>query len=174
MAGLCCTRPANCQLNDHPQACVATPCSVVQCMMLLQLLQCGLHMQQRFDPTLRCSEICTSCLITASQHPHPPCVVYNVVYSCVWLLQVERVVPFSSDCTLRTMRLSNISSALPRGGDHVLNHYHFHAWPDHGTPDNSAGLRAVCRSLSTARDSGKPVVVHCSAGGSNDVPQLGH
>eukprot|EP00878_Enallax_costatus_P032416 GHUV01035624.1.p1 GENE.GHUV01035624.1~~GHUV01035624.1.p1 ORF type:complete len:306 (+),score=75.01 GHUV01035624.1:411-1328(+) len=75
-------------------------------------------------------------------------------------IQVEQVVPFSPDCTLRVMRVADISS----GCDHVLSHYHFHAWPDHGTPDSSAGLRAVCRSLTTARDSRKPVVVHCSAG----------
>lgn len=75
-------------------------------------------------------------------------------------LQVEQVVPFSPDCTLRVMRLSSLSS----GGVHMLSHYHFHAWPDHGTPDSSAGLRAICRSLSTARQSGNPVLVHCSAG----------
>jgi protein tyrosine phosphatase len=75
------------------------------------------------------------------------------------LLQVEQVVPFSPDCTLRVMRLSSTSS----DGSHMLCHYHFHAWPDHGTPGSSAGLRAVCRSLSTARESGAPVLVHCSA-----------
>ncbi|KAF6254095.1 protein-tyrosine phosphatase-like protein [Scenedesmus sp. NREL 46B-D3] len=76
-------------------------------------------------------------------------------------LQVEQVVPFSPDCTLRVMRLSSSS-----GGDasHRLCHYHFHAWPDHGTPCSSAGLRAVCRALSTARECGAPVLVHCSAG----------
>ncbi|WIA40685.1 hypothetical protein OEZ86_004381 [Tetradesmus obliquus] len=75
-------------------------------------------------------------------------------------LQVEQVVPFSPDCTLRVMRLSSTSSER----SHMLCHYHFHAWPDHGTPGSSAGLRAVCRSLSTARESGAPVLVHCSAG----------
>ncbi|WIA20381.1 hypothetical protein OEZ85_004802 [Tetradesmus obliquus] len=74
-------------------------------------------------------------------------------------LQVEQVVPFSPDCTLRVMRLSSTSSER----SHMLCHYHFHAWPDHGTPGSSAGLRAVCRSLSTARESGAPVLVHCSA-----------
>lgn len=73
--------------------------------------------------------------------------------------QIEQVVPFSPDCTLRVMRLSDLGS----DSSHLLSHYHFHAWPDHGIPDSSAGLRAVCRALSTARESGAPVVVHCSA-----------
>jgi hypothetical protein len=84
------------------------------------------------------------------------CLLVLVLLSC---LQVEQVVPFSPDCTMRVMRLSSAAS----DASHMLCHYHFHAWPDHGTPGSSAGLRAVCRSLSTARESGAPVLVHCSA-----------
>jgi len=63
------------------------------------------------------------------------------------------------------MRLSGTAAGEgSSSGSHLLSHYHFHAWPDHGMPESSAGLRAICRSLSTARATGQPVVVHCSAG----------
>lgn len=74
--------------------------------------------------------------------------------------QVEQQEPFSPDCTLRTLRVTCTAS----GATHTLSHYHFHAWPDHGTPDSSSGIRAMCRALAAARASGQPIVVHCSAG----------
>lgn len=73
--------------------------------------------------------------------------------------QVEQQRSFGPDCTLRTLALTCSST----GATHTLSHYHFHAWPDHGMPDSSNGIRAICRALAPARETGRPIVVHCSA-----------
>ena len=76
------------------------------------------------------------------------------------LHQVERAVEFTADCTLRVLRIFNSST----GDSHLLSHYHFHAWPDHGAPRSSGGIRAICAALSPVRASSTPILVHCSAG----------
>lgn len=73
---------------------------------------------------------------------------------------MERVVPFTPDCTLRIMRVTHTGTQTT----HLLSHYHFHAWPDHGVPDNSSSLRTICAALGRARATGRPALVHCSAG----------
>lgn len=45
-----------------------------------------------------------------------------------------------------------------------VEHYHYHAWPDQGTPDSSCGIRQLSQLLGPAQERSGPVVVHCSAG----------
>lgn len=80
---------------------------------------------------------------------------------------------FSSDCERRTLRVTDGVS----GAAAELQHFHYHTWPDHGVPDDSATLRRMCRELQRLRgaggaaggaaavvaDAGVPVL-HCSAG----------
>jgi hypothetical protein len=88
------------------------------------------------------------CLLTPSRYP-----------PCATGVQVDQQRQFGPDCTLRTLALTCSST----GATHTLSHYHFHAWPDHGTPDSSSGIRAICSALAPARETGRPIVVHCSA-----------
>jgi len=44
----------------------------------------------------------------------------------------------------------------------TVHHFHFHAWPDHGTPEHSIAIRMLCDALPADRRA--PIVVHCSAG----------
>lgn len=80
--------------------------------------------------------------------------------ACLYLLQVAQQVPFGPDCILRTLQLSRTGDNATQ---HTVSHYHFTTWPDHGTPDSSSGIRALCRALGPARASGRPILVHCSA-----------
>jgi protein tyrosine phosphatase len=79
--------------------------------------------------------------------------------------------------TVRRLQLRCTSSGRVL---HELDHYHLHAWPDHGVPAGAEGgapVRALCRALELSRqqrrqaaaaapnnDPDPPVVVHCSAG----------
>ena len=45
-----------------------------------------------------------------------------------------------------------------------LTHYHYHAWPDHGAPEESYPIRCMCDALPRHRGGSSKVVVHCSAG----------
>ena len=45
-----------------------------------------------------------------------------------------------------------------------VNHYHYTAWPDHGVPPSTAGVRALCHALDDCRRAGSTIAVHCSAG----------
>lgn len=74
--------------------------------------------------------------------------------------------------TVRRLQLRCTSSGRVL---HELDHYHLHAWPDHGVPaggEGGAPVRALCRALELSRqqrrqkgsDPDPPVVVHCSAG----------
>lgn len=97
--------------------------------------------------------------------------------------QVEECTPFSSDCTLRLLKLAPAQAAGGRANEEpqaeagasaaaaatpheplLLRHYQFTGWPDHGTPGSSAGLRALSRALAPVHSVAAPVVVHCSAG----------
>lgn len=62
--------------------------------------------------------------------------------------------------TLRTLKIVHLPSNQP----HVVNHIHYHSWPDHGTPEDCRAIRAMSEQLDSCRDSKLPVVVHCSAG----------
>jgi hypothetical protein len=73
--------------------------------------------------------------------------------------QVEQQGKGGAECTLRQLRVTCTTT----GSTHTLSHHHFHAWPDHGTPSSSSGIRAICRELAPARASGHPILVHCSA-----------
>lgn len=64
------------------------------------------------------------------------------------------------DFICRSLRLKEINSGLT----HVVDHYHYFAWPDHGTPEETEGIRQLCSTLDPIRDSSRPFVVHCSAG----------
>lgn len=88
--------------------------------------------------------------------------------------------------TVRTLHVSRQGSQPL-----VVQHYHYHAWPDHGTPEESAAIRKVCEALQQQREAvavagaaasqsaagglqgapgngsgcGRPqAIVHCSAG----------
>jgi protein tyrosine phosphatase len=84
--------------------------------------------------------------------------------------------------TVRRLQLRCASSGRVL---HELDHYHLHAWPDHGVPaggEGGAPVRALCRALELSRQQRRraaaaaaaaaataatheaPVVVHCSAG----------
>ncbi|GBF95643.1 hypothetical protein Rsub_08625 [Raphidocelis subcapitata] len=45
-----------------------------------------------------------------------------------------------------------------------VNHYHYTAWPDHGVPPSTDGVRALCHALDDCRRAGCHIAVHCSAG----------
>ncbi len=51
---------------------------------------------------------------------------------------------------------------------HVVTHYQFLGWPDHGVPKFATSLiqfiRRVKRHYHNQVDSSKPMLVHCSAG----------
>lgn len=52
---------------------------------------------------------------------------------------------------------------------HYVQHYHYHAWPDHSVPRHTASLRRLAQtldtqSLRTGSEFCAPPLVHCSAG----------
>ncbi|GIM16448.1 hypothetical protein Vretimale_19080 [Volvox reticuliferus] len=92
---------------------------------------------------------------------------------------VEEVVSLSSksshsgDLTCTTLRLvgGGGGSGEDRGdGGEATNtsrdieHLHYTAWPDHGTPADGAAIRTICDMVEAVRAAGRAVVVHCSAG----------
>lgn len=62
-------------------------------------------------------------------------------------LQVLLHERFSADCDRRTMRITDAST----GSVLELQHFHYHTWPDHGVPEDSATLRRMCRELQRLR-----------------------
>lgn len=94
------------------------------------------------------------------------------------LTHVDSVSLHNGDMTRRTLRLDHSAS----GASLSVTHLHYHAWPDHGTPDDATAIRAMCDALvpsgaasSSSTSGGQlqdpqqqvlsgPAVVHCSAG----------
>jgi tyrosine-protein phosphatase non-receptor type 9 len=93
--------------------------------------------------------------------------------------------PLGNECTLRAIEISG----LPGGEVVRCSHLHYYAWPDHGRPRTTSGIRAMCHHLEALRAAGTsssaaaaddavtaassaaaaaaagaPIVVHCSAG----------
>jgi protein tyrosine phosphatase len=100
-----------------------------------------------------CIIICLGCA---------PCIDSSLLsVLCTSTPQVMRQEEFGPDCTRRVLQLSCEAT----GATHHLHHYHFHAWPDHGTPDSSSCIRAMCKALKPDHATGAPIVVHCSAVG---------
>jgi protein tyrosine phosphatase len=64
------------------------------------------------------------------------------------------------DLTHRRLQLTGRAGAAPS----TVHQLQYHAWPDHGTPAESAALRTMCELLGPIRAAGGAVVVHCSAG----------
>mmetsp|Transcript_21619 Transcript_21619/g.47303 ORF Transcript_21619/g.47303 Transcript_21619/m.47303 type:complete len:334 (-) Transcript_21619:715-1716(-) len=64
--------------------------------------------------------------------------------------------------TIRTMVVTGRVGG--KSVSRTISHYHYHAWPDHGTPEESAPIRSMCEALASARQQSQHVVVHCSAG----------
>jgi protein tyrosine phosphatase len=71
---------------------------------------------------------------------------------------------FTPDCERRMLRVSDTAAG---GAEHELQHFHYHTWPDHGVPEDSATLRAVCRELHQLRAAagGGAAVVAAAGGG---------
>jgi protein tyrosine phosphatase len=65
-----------------------------------------------------------------------------------------------SEVTMRSMQITRMGATTTTA---TVPHYHFHSWPDHGTPQESAAIRTLCDALPADR-AGQPVIVHCSAG----------
>ena len=80
---------------------------------------------------------------------------------------------------------SSIASSCSGSSPHTVQHYQYHAWPDHGTPQESKPIRALCEVMQQEREQGlqqqqltrvgsgglpssppppPQAVVHCSAG----------
>ncbi|KAG1667651.1 hypothetical protein FOA52_004678 [Chlamydomonas sp. UWO 241] len=68
----------------------------------------------------------------------------------------------NSDVTMRAMQITGMGADGARASA-TVPHFHFHSWPDHGTPQESAAIRTLCDALPVDR-AGRPVIVHCSAG----------
>lgn len=137
--GLSCKDPCPpCTLQTSPPVMVGC-CSV-------QSVACGTyHLRMCLSPTANgFSSACAVALCNAAA-----------------VQQVQQQQQLSPDCTLRSLCLRDTSN----GTSHSVLHYHFHAWPDHGTPSSSSGIRAVCKHLGPVRDTGAPILVHCSAVG---------
>lgn len=64
--------------------------------------------------------------------------------------------------TIRDMQLKGCVGMQNR--TLMLKHYHYHAWPDHGAPEESYPIRRMCDALLPHRQNGNSIVVHCSAG----------
>ena len=72
--------------------------------------------------------------------------------------------------TLRVLRLKLLR--ISAEGDQLLDdqdcperdvlHFHYTAWPDHGTPETAGQLLAfIQKSSQSSRDTDGPIVVHC-------------
>ena len=73
---------------------------------------------------------------------------------------VEDLREVSVDITVRTLRVTE-----NRTGDFaVMEHYHYHEWPDHGVPEYTKPLRDLITLLESRGAMRWPVLVHCSAG----------
>lgn len=74
-------------------------------------------------------------------HILPRCAVQGLH---VQLLEASTPCPGAIRRTLRVTRPAN-------GASHTLQHYHYHTWPDHGTPKETEGIRALCHALDAVR-----------------------
>jgi len=63
--------------------------------------------------------------------------------------------------TVRVLRLTR-----PGSTPLTVQHYHYHAWPDHGTPEESHAIRRVCLALQRAREDVQ--AAGCAAASSNN------
>lgn len=66
----------------------------------------------------------------------------------------------STDITVRKLRVTDEQS----GREGVVEHYHYHEWPDHGVPEFTKPLRDLITLLEASNAMKRPVVAHCSAG----------
>ncbi|KAK9803879.1 hypothetical protein WJX72_001449 [[Myrmecia] bisecta] len=76
-------------------------------------------------------------------------------------VRLDHVEEIDSDICKRCMTLQdNVSGEL-----RVIQHYHYHRWPDHGVPDSTAPLRRLAKELQASHPTASgPPLVHCSAG----------
>jgi Protein-tyrosine phosphatase len=74
---------------------------------------------------------------------------------------VKSVVDFCNDIRKRELELRRADNPVPV----QILHYHYHAWPDHGSPRTTEPLRRLARAVAeqTPETDGPPLV-HCSAG----------
>jgi protein tyrosine phosphatase len=85
---------------------------------------------------------------------------------------------FSPDCDRRVLRLSLAAPGAQGAPPPAeLQHFHYHTWPDHGVPEDSATLRRMCRELQRLRGGsggggGGTLVVNGGGGGGAGVPVL--
>lgn len=70
--------------------------------------------------------------------------------------------------TLRVLRMKLLNSEGEEDDDcpeRDVLHFHYTAWPDHGTPTTANHILAfVQKSSQSSRDTDGPIVIHCSAG----------
>ncbi len=78
-------------------------------------------------------------------------------------LQVLSRERFSGCCDRRTLRLTDAAG----GGALTLQHFHYHAWPDHGVPEDSGTLRQMCRELQRVRAAAAAAAAAAGNGSSN-------
>lgn len=75
-------------------------------------------------------------------------------------VRVERLREVSPDITVRTLRVTETES----GYFALLDHYHYHEWPDHGVPEYTKPLRDLVNLIESTGAKRWPILVHCSAG----------
>ncbi|KAI8467718.1 MAG: protein tyrosine phosphatase 3 [Monoraphidium minutum] len=69
----------------------------------------------------------------------------------------------SGDLVARQLEVS-YPPGSPGEARQWVNHYHYTAWPDHGVPPSTRGVRALCHALDDCRRASCHIAVHCSAG----------
>lgn len=73
---------------------------------------------------------------------------------------VEDLRDVSLDITVRAIRVTDRTSGMTS----VVQHYHYHEWPDHGVPEFTKPLRDLINLLEATGAGRAPILVHCSAG----------
>lgn len=86
--------------------------------------------------------------------PHEDTKTYGRI--SVTLDKIER----TADYIMRTFQIAHLDSKEQR----IVRQFHFVPWPDHGVPDYPTALLSLRRRVRHYYETGKPMVVHCSAG----------
>ncbi|CAD7705408.1 unnamed protein product [Ostreobium quekettii] len=73
---------------------------------------------------------------------------------------VEELRDVSPDITVRSIRVTDRTNGMAS----VVQHYHYHEWPDHGVPEFTKPLRDLINLLEATGAGRAPILVHCSAG----------